>query len=94
MIMTTTVMSLKTDKKIKEKAQKLAKKMGFPLGTLINAFLRQFVRDEAIHFTMMPMSKTLERTLSKVEKDIKNDKNISPAFNNPEELFNYLDSQK
>lgn len=55
--MSTTVMSLKTDKAIKEKAQKIAKDMGFPLGTLINAFLRQFVKTKTVHFEADPISR-------------------------------------
>jgi len=93
--MTTTVMSLKTDKELKEKAQKLAKKMGFPLGTLINAFLRQFIRDKAVNFSMEPtmiMSKGLEKLLTQIEKDIKKEKNISPSFDNTEDIFNYMDN--
>ncbi len=95
--MSTTVMSLKTDKEIKEKAQKLAKKMGFPLGTLINAFLRQFIRDKAVNFSMepiIPMSKALEKELGRIEKDIKKGKNISPAFSNADNAIDYLDNAK
>lgn len=94
--MSTTVMSLKTDKKVKEKAQKLAKKMGFPLGTLINAFLRQFIRDEAVHFSMEPtfrMSKALEKELGEIEKDIKEGKNIV-SFESMDEAIKYLDENK
>lgn len=90
-------MSVKTDREIKEKAQKLAKKMGFPLGTLINAFLRQFIRDKAVNFSMeptIPMSKALEKELSRIEKDIKEGKNISPAFDDVEEAIKYLHEHK
>ena len=93
--MPTTVMSVKTEREIKEKAQELAKKMGFPLGTLINAFLRQFIRDKAINFSMaptIPMSKALEKELGKIQKDIKEGKNISPAFTNTDDLIDYLDN--
>ena len=95
--MSTTVMSLKTDKRLKEEAQKLAKKIGFPLGTLINAFLRQFIRDKAVHFSTeptIPMSKALEKELGKIEKDIKEGKNISPALKNADEIIDYLDNAK
>lgn len=96
---TTTVMSVKTDKKLKAKAQKLAKDMGFPLGTLINAFLRQFVRDEAVSFTMAPqppytMSKKLEEELAEIHEDIKQGRNLSPKFDTMEEAINYLDNGK
>ena len=93
--MSTTVMSVKTEKEIKEKAQKIAKKMGFPLGTLINAFLRQFIRDKAINFSMeptIPMSKALEKELARIEKDIKEGKNMSPEFNDVEDAIKYLRS--
>ena len=95
--MPTTVMSVKTDKQIKEKAQKLAKKMGFPLGTLINAFLRQFIRDKAVNFSMepaIPMSKALEKELSIIEEDIKEGRNISPTFSNANDMIDYLDNAK
>jgi len=88
-------MSVKTEREIKEKAQKLAKKMGFPLGTLINAFLRQFIRDKAVNFSMestIPMSKALEKELSRIEKDIKEGKNISPAFSKADDMLDYLDN--
>ncbi|MDH5597004.1 MAG: type II toxin-antitoxin system RelB/DinJ family antitoxin, partial [Candidatus Peregrinibacteria bacterium] len=93
--MSTTVMSVKTDREVKEEAQKLAKKMGFPLGTLINAFLRQFIRDKAVNFSMepmIPMGKALEKELAKIEKDIKDGKNISPEFENVEDAIKYLRS--
>lgn len=94
--MSTTVMSIKTEKELKEKAQKLAKKIGFPLGTLINAFLRQFIRDEAINFAMKPqvpyrMNMKLEKELAAIHKDIKRGKNMSPIFKDIEEALDYLD---
>lgn len=93
--MSTTVMSVKTEKVIKEQAQKLAKQMGFPLGTLINAFLRQFIRDKSINFSMETtevMTAKLEKKLEKIEKDIKNNKNISTVFANSDDLINCLDN--
>lgn len=87
-------MSIKTDREIKEEAQKLAKRLGFPLGTIINAFLRQFIREKTVIFSMEPtyrMSKFLERELKKVEKDIKKGKNMSPPLRNADEIIEYLD---
>jgi len=95
--MATTVMSIKTDKQIKEKAQKLAKEMGFPLGTLINAFLRQFIKDKAVHFSTEPsyrMSKALEKKIAQFEADIKKDRNFSPAFDNMNDAIEYLHEQE
>lgn len=91
----TTVMTIKTNKALKQKAQELAKDMGFPLGTLINAFLRQFVRDEAVSFSLIPqtpyvMNKKLEKELAEIEGDLKQGQNISLPFENAEGLIHYL----
>jgi addiction module RelB/DinJ family antitoxin len=91
--MATTVMSIKTDKKIKEKAMKIAKSMGFSLSSLVNAYLRQFVKTKTVHFEEEPsyvMSAYLEKQLEEIEDDIKHDRNISPAFDNVEDALAYL----
>lgn len=88
-----TVMSIKTDKRIKEEAQKIAKNMGFPLGTLINAFLIQLVRNKTIYFTLDKnkiMTKALETELARIEKDMKAGKNLSPRFEKMEKAIQYL----
>jgi len=40
-----TILNLKTDKKLKADAQSLAQELGVPLSTVMNAFLKQFVRE-------------------------------------------------
>lgn len=93
--MTKTVMTIKTDKKLKEKAQKISKELGFPLGTLVNAFLRQFVRNKSVYFTTINaeiMSKKMEKQLGEIEKDIKNESNLSPAFDNVKDALDHLKS--
>ncbi len=91
--MSTTVMSLKTDKKIKEQAQKLAKQLGFSLGTLLNAFMRQFVRDKEISFSTAPhevLTPEMNLLLEEIDRDIKEGKNISPSFDNVDDAIAYL----
>jgi len=91
--MVPTVMSVKTDKKLKEKAQKIAKEMGFPLGTLVNAYLRQFVKSKTVYFSISPskkMTKALEREFEKIEHDIKKEVNLSPRFDNMGDALKYL----
>ncbi len=48
---TYTILNIKTDKKLKAEAQKVAGELGVPLSTVMNAFLKQFVRDKEITFT-------------------------------------------
>jgi len=45
---TKTIINIKTDKSLKKAAQETAKELGVPLGTAINAFLKQFVREKEL----------------------------------------------
>ncbi len=45
---TQTILNIKTDKKLKAEAQKVSAELGVPLSTVLNAFLKQFVRDKEI----------------------------------------------
>ena len=48
----TTILSLKTKKYVKELAQLRAQQLGIPLGTLVNAFLRNLGQTGEVHFTI------------------------------------------
>jgi len=88
-----TVINIKTDKEIKKNAQKVAEDLGFSLSAVINAYLRQFVRNKEVYFGLIPhMSPELEKLLGKVEVDIMKEKNISSAFSAERELKDYLAS--
>ena len=88
-----TVINIKTDKEIKQNAQKVAEELGLSLSTVINAYLRQFVRNKEIHLSTAPhMSPELERYLGKVEKDIATGKNLSESFSSGEEMDRWLDT--
>ncbi len=87
------LINIKADKEVKEKAQKLAKEFGFPLSTIINASLKQFIRNRELHFSLTPkMSPRLEKILGVVERDIGTKKNMSPVFSSAKKMDNYLDS--
>jgi len=45
---THTILNVKTDKKLKNEAKKVAEEIGVPLSTVVNAFLKQFVRDKEL----------------------------------------------
>ena len=88
-----TLINIKADKEVKEKAQKLAKELGLPLSTVINASLKQFIRSRELYFSVTPkMSPRLEKILGVVERDIGAKKNMSPAFSSAKEMDDYLDS--
>lgn len=49
---TKTLITVKTDKNLKKAAQEVAEEIGISLGTLINAFLKQFVRNKEVDFSV------------------------------------------
>ena len=46
--MNNTTLTVKTDKKLRNEAKKVAKELGVPLTVAVNAMLRQFVRDRRL----------------------------------------------
>jgi addiction module RelB/DinJ family antitoxin len=86
-----TVINFKTEKNIKDQAQKIAKSLGLPLGTIMNNYLREFIQERKVVFTdhPMPNSKTAKE-LDKILADIKKGKNLSPAFSNAKDAIAWL----
>ncbi len=88
-----TVINVKTDKDVKKHAQEVAGELGLSLSAVINAYLRQFVRNKEVHFTMAPrMSPELEEFLGHVEEDIRKNRNLSGPFSSKKELDEYFAS--
>jgi len=88
-----TIINIKTDKEIKKKAKEVAEGLGFSLSAVINAYLKQFVRNKEVYFGLAPrMSSELEKLLGKIEADMKKNKNISSSISSESDLKNYLSS--
>ena len=88
-----TVINIKTEKEVKQDAQKLAQSLGLSLSAVINAYLRQFIRNKTVHFSIAPqMSVELENLLGGVEFDIQRNRNISDVVSSKTELKKHLDS--
>lgn len=86
-----TLISVKIDKDIKTRAQNLTQELGIPLSTLVNAYLRQFVREKKAVFTSAwQMSPELEKMLGPIENDIRRGRNISRSISSPDELDKVL----
>lgn len=83
----------KTDKKLKEAAQKAAKKMGIPFSTAMNQMMRQLVLNPELTFSAEPLIPTpyLKRILDQGEKNLKTGKGIK-TFNSIEDLMADLNS--
>lgn len=88
-----TIINIKTEKEVKTNAQKLAKEMGFSLSAVINAYLKQFIRNKEVHFSIASkMSPELENLLGKIEFDIQRGRNISRVSSSKKELKKHLAS--
>lgn len=46
-----TIINIKTEKDVKEKAMRIADELGLSLSAVVNASLKQFIRDKAVHFS-------------------------------------------
>lgn len=84
-------MNIKVDRAVRDRAKKLARELGLPLSTVVNAQLRQFVRERALRLEAAPrMSAQLEVMLREVEADRQTGLNFSPVFTASEEMDQWL----
>lgn len=87
-----TILNIKTEKSVKLAAKRAAEELGMPLGTIVNAFLRQLGRDKEIAFSApYKPTKYLEKVLVEAEREIKDGKIIGP-FATTSELRASLES--
>lgn len=88
-----TIIHIKTDREVKENAQKLAAVLGLNLSDVINASLRNFIRTREVVFSDSPrLTPEFEKLMGKIDDDIKNRKNIIGPFSSAEEANKYLDN--
>ncbi|OGL87494.1 hypothetical protein A3I40_02330 [Candidatus Uhrbacteria bacterium RIFCSPLOWO2_02_FULL_48_12] len=88
-----TIINIKADKETKRQAQEVARELGVPLSTVINAYLKQFVRSRQVVLSSVPrMTPALEALIGRVEADIKAGRNISPVFSSAEAMDEFLDA--
>ena len=86
-----TVLNVKVDKEVKQRAQKVAAELGLPLSIVVNANLQRFIEDRRIVFAApRKMSKKLERRLANVIADAEVGRNFSPRFSSMKEAIKYL----
>ena len=84
----TTILSLKTKKQVKELAQMRAKQLGIPLGTLVNAFLRNLGQTGEVHFTISePITPQMAKIIDEMRTDIANGDSYGPFNIDEAEAF-------
>jgi antitoxin component of RelBE/YafQ-DinJ toxin-antitoxin module len=86
----TTILSLKTKKQVKELAQMRAKQLGIPLGTLVNAFLRNLGQTGEVRFTIAePITPRMAKIIEEMREEISNGNTYGPF--DIEEAEKFLD---
>lgn len=82
-----TIINIKTDKQIKRDAQRTAKELGLPLGTILNAYLKELIREQRVVFSKHPIPNTrTQKLLQKIDRDIKLNKNTTGPFDYKEAI--------
>lgn len=85
--MNTTIL-LKTDKELKNEASRVAKELGVPLTTVMNAYLRQFVRDRRISLSVEPMPNKVKLALwESISKEMDKEMKTAKRYTNADELI-------
>lgn len=86
-----TAVIIKLDKKVRDEARKLARDLGVPFSTLINANLKNIIREGAIVLSRTPQIKeSVWDELERASKDFASGKNISPGFTSAIDAFAWL----
>ena len=89
-----TVLNVKTDKDVKEKAQALAKHLGIPLSTVVNIQLKSFIESGELRITREPeLRSEVKAELKKAMKDAKAGIGLSPAFDTAADMAKWLNSK-
>lgn len=86
------VINIKVEQKVKKQAQEVAEELGFTLSSLLNAYLKEFVRTKEVSFSLekeLVPSEYLKKSLAETEEDIKKGY-VSPAFDTVEESIAWL----
>ncbi|MDD4352004.1 MAG: type II toxin-antitoxin system RelB/DinJ family antitoxin [Candidatus Gracilibacteria bacterium] len=74
-----TTINLKTDQQTKKQAQKIAEEMGFSLSSIINAYLKQFVRNKKIEIRLYDISALKEKSWETDRKNAQKTKGYKSA---------------
>ena len=90
--MNTAIINVKTDPKLKQELKAVAKELGLSVGTIINAYVRELIRERRVVFSAPPaLNQRTKSLLENIDKDIRAGKNADGPFS-AQEAVAYLDS--
>jgi len=84
--MNTTVINVRTEAELKEEAKKIAGELGMSLSTVINVFLKQFVRRKGLSVSL---KETPNDFLKERMREARGNEK-SPAFDNAKDAIEWL----
>lgn len=93
--MSTQVITIKVDPATKKQAQHLAKELGLSLSGVLKGFLKHFIREKTVTFSLQREeipNEYFKRTLAKARKNWKEGK-TSPLFTNIKDDLKWLEEQ-
>ncbi|OGL30662.1 hypothetical protein A3F37_03500 [Candidatus Saccharibacteria bacterium RIFCSPHIGHO2_12_FULL_41_12] len=94
MVIMNTVLNVKIDPKLKKEAQEVAKAIGLPVSTVVSASLREFVRTRSITISdEATLKPEIVEELLEMSKKARLGIDISPAFDNLDDAFKWLDTE-
>ena len=91
--MTKVLLNIKTDRDVKDQAKKISHELGLPLSVVVNAYLREFVREKSVRIALEPQLRPeVSKILKKASADYIKRKNISRKFSDAADALKYLHS--
>lgn len=88
------IINIKSDKSLKESAEKYAKDIGLSLSDLVNLSLRYVVTTRSVVLDTRPTPNAeTDQILKEALLDIKKKKNLSPKFKDTKSAFKWLRKQ-
>ncbi len=88
-----TVLNVKTDVDVKERAKSLADHLGIPLSTIVNAYLKDFIETGVFKVTREPeLRPAVIKELNKAVKEAEQGIAMSPTFSSAKAAIAWLDA--
>ena len=85
--MTKSILNIKTDPSTKQQIQEFAAELGVPVSVIMNAQIKQMLRDRKIILsTELEPTPYLEKIMKQVEGDLKSGRNITHTLSKKEAL--------
>lgn len=89
--MNTAILNIKTDPETKRQLQAFALELGVPVSVIINAQIKQTLRNRSIELSTQPaLKQTIVSEIIDAVTDYKAGKNVSKAYTTPAQVRNHL----